>query len=221
VNVASFNSLRDFCHQPGTRPQRIGLKTRLPPTERTMSTMVVGQTDIVSGPHIGRRLCSGQLIEVVGFFPRVMLGEPSAHGDNLGREWRCVEVSANTLPKRLWAIGSAEYPGSPICENFNSARNSSRSASFSIVMGIAFRRDNNLDGYSFKLTSSCRAFDLTRLLFSFFSNGRRNDKRGLERASFAFFFHHEGTSPQRIGTSSRTVQPSNIKPVAAGGRFVY
>lgn len=29
LNVASFNSLRDFCHQPGTRPQRIGSKTRL------------------------------------------------------------------------------------------------------------------------------------------------------------------------------------------------
>jgi len=44
LNVASFNSLRDFCHQPGTRPQHIGSKTRLPPPERTVSTMVVGQT---------------------------------------------------------------------------------------------------------------------------------------------------------------------------------
>jgi hypothetical protein len=39
------------------------------------------------------------------------------------------------LPTRRWTSRFAEYSGSPIAGDFNHARKSSRSASFSIVMG--------------------------------------------------------------------------------------
>jgi hypothetical protein len=48
-------------------------------------------------------------------------------------------------------MGSSEYSGNPIAGDFSHARKSSPSASFSIVIAV-LRHDNNLEGYSFKLT---------------------------------------------------------------------
>jgi hypothetical protein len=43
LNVASLISLSGLFHHPGTRPQRIGTRARLPSEETMASIVVVGQ----------------------------------------------------------------------------------------------------------------------------------------------------------------------------------
>jgi hypothetical protein len=45
---------------------------------------------------------------------------------------------ASILPTRRWTLGWLEYSGSPIAGDLIHARKSSRSTSFSIVMGFSF-----------------------------------------------------------------------------------